>query len=49
LTLLSATKSGAFETVGHDRDLWPRLFAQPVRGDEMIADFNAETGVLAGL
>jgi cysteine synthase len=37
------------ESLWHDRTLWPRLFAQPARWDEMIADFNAETGVLAGL
>ncbi len=37
------------EALWHDRDLWPRLFAQPARWDEMIAEFNAETGVLAGL
>ncbi len=32
-----------------DPDLWPRLFAQPARWDEMIAEFNAEAGVLARL
>jgi cysteine synthase len=37
------------EALWYDRDLWPRLFAQPARWDEMIAEFNAETGVLAGL
>ena len=29
-----------------DPDLWARIFAQPARWDEMIAEFNAETGVL---
>lgn len=37
------------EQLWHDRDLWPRLFAQPARWDQMIGDFNAEAGVLAGL
>ncbi len=37
------------EALWHDRDLWPRLFAQPARWDQMIAEFNAEAGVLAGL
>ncbi len=37
------------EALWHDRDLWPRLFGQPARWDEMIAEFNAEAGVLAGL
>ncbi|MDD5719516.1 MAG: pyridoxal-phosphate dependent enzyme [Candidatus Krumholzibacteria bacterium] len=29
--------------------LWERIFAQPARWDTMIEEFNAETGVLAGL
>ena len=37
------------EQLWYDRSLWPRVFAQPARWDEMIDDFNAETGVLAGL
>ncbi len=37
------------ESLWYDRDLWPRIFAQPARWDAMIAEFNAETGVLAGL
>jgi cysteine synthase len=37
------------ESLWYDHDLWPRLFAQPARWDQMIAEFNAETGVLAGL
>jgi cysteine synthase len=37
------------EALWYDRDLWPRLFAQPARWDEMIVEFNGETGVLAGL
>lgn len=37
------------EQLWYDRDLWPRLFAQPARWDQMIDDFNAEAGVLAGL
>ncbi len=36
------------EQLWYDRDLWPRIFAQPTRWDEMIDEFNAETGVLAG-
>jgi cysteine synthase len=37
------------EALWYDRDLWPRIFAQPARWDEMIAEFNAETGVLQTL
>ena len=37
------------ESLWYDRELWPRLFAQPTRWDEMIAEFNEETGVLARL
>ncbi|HOX26992.1 MAG TPA: pyridoxal-phosphate dependent enzyme [Candidatus Krumholzibacteria bacterium] len=37
------------ESLWYDRALWSRLFAQPARWDEMIAEFNAETGLLAGL
>ena len=37
------------ESLWYDRALWPRLFAQPARWDEMIAEFNAETGVLGTL
>jgi hypothetical protein len=29
----------------YDRDLWPRLFNQPDRWDEMIEEFNAMSGV----
>ena len=29
-----------------DPGVWERIFAQPARWDEMIAEFNAETGVL---
>ncbi|MFO7608091.1 MAG: pyridoxal-phosphate dependent enzyme [Candidatus Krumholzibacteriia bacterium] len=29
-----------------DPAVWARIFAQPARWDEMIAEFNAETGVL---
>jgi len=29
----------------HDRDLWPNLFDQPKRWDEMIEEFNAMSGV----
>ncbi|MBE0566739.1 MAG: pyridoxal-phosphate dependent enzyme [Krumholzibacteria bacterium] len=32
-----------------DPAVWERVFAQPARWDEMIAEFNAETGVLAKL
>jgi cysteine synthase A len=37
------------ESLWYDRDLWPRIFAQPARWDEMIAEFNDETGVLKTL
>jgi cysteine synthase len=37
------------EALWDDPDLWERLFAQPARWDEMIEEFNGETGVLAGL
>ena len=29
-----------------DRDIWPRLFAQTARWDEMIMEFNDRTGLL---
>ena len=32
-----------------DAGLWARIFAQPARWDEMIDEFNRETGVLANL
>ena len=32
-----------------DAGLWTRIFAQPARWDEMIDEFNRETGVLANL
>ena len=32
-----------------DEGLWARIFAQPARWDEMIDEFNRETGVLANL
>jgi len=32
-----------------DPGVWARVFAQPARWDEMIAEFNEETGVLAAL
>ena len=32
-----------------DPTVWERVFAQPARWDEMIAEFNAETGVLDSL
>ena len=37
------------ESLWYDRELWPRIFAQPERWDEMIGEFNDETGVLAKL
>ena len=37
------------EQLWYDRELWPRIFNQPARWDEMIDEFNAETGVLKGL
>lgn len=37
------------EALWADGDLWPRIFAQPARWDALIDEFNAETGVLAGL
>jgi hypothetical protein len=30
----------------HDREIWPRIFAQVERWDEMIRDFNERTGLL---
>ncbi len=33
----------------HDRDLWPRLFGQAERWDEMIGEFNERTGLLKTL
>jgi len=32
-----------------DRALWPRIFGQVERWDEMIRDFNARTGLLKKL
>ncbi len=37
------------EQLWSDREIWPRIFAQPARWDEMIAEFNAEAGVLSTL
>ncbi len=37
------------EALWYQRDLWPRVFAQPARWDQMIAEFNAEAGVLETL
>lgn len=37
------------EALWHDRDLWGRIFAQTARWDQLIEEFNAETGVLARL
>ena len=37
------------EALWHDRDLWTRIFGQTDRWDEMIEEFNQETGVLSGL
>jgi len=33
----------------HDRSIWPRLFGQVGRWDEMIRDFNERTGLLKAL
>ncbi len=33
----------------HDRALWPRIFGQVGRWDEMIRDFNERTGLLKAL
>jgi len=33
----------------HDRELWPRIFGQVERWDEMIRDFNERTGLLQAL
>jgi cysteine synthase A len=33
----------------HDRAIWPRLFGQVERWDEMIRDFNERTGLLKAL
>jgi cysteine synthase A len=30
----------------YDREFWPRVFAQPARWDELIAEFNARTGLV---
>ncbi len=35
------------EALWWDRTIWPRIFDQPARWDEMIAEFNDLTGVLA--
>jgi cysteine synthase len=37
------------DALWYEPGLWERLFAQPERWDEMIREFNEETGVLAGL
>jgi len=44
-----AKETEDLESLWYDRDLWTRLFAQPARWDEMIDEFNAETGVLDNL
>lgn len=36
-------------TLWSDRKIWDRIFAQPERWDELIDEFNAETGVLETL
>jgi cysteine synthase A len=36
-------------TLWEDPQVWSRVFAQPARWDEMIREFNDETGVLAAL
>ena len=36
-------------TLWSDKEVWDRIFAQPERWDEMINEFNAETGVLETL
>jgi cysteine synthase A len=33
----------------HDRELWPRIFGQVERWDEMIREFNERTGLLKAL
>jgi cysteine synthase len=33
----------------HDRDIWPRIFGQVGRWDEMIREFNERTGLLKAL
>jgi hypothetical protein len=33
----------------NDRGIWPRIFGQVGRWDEMIAEFNERTGLLQGL
>jgi hypothetical protein len=29
-----------------DRKIWPKIFRQPARWDELINDFNEHTGLL---
>ncbi len=37
------------DSLWYDRGLWPKIFAQIGRWDELIEDFNERTGVLSGL
>ncbi|MBU0765847.1 MAG: pyridoxal-phosphate dependent enzyme [Bacteroidetes bacterium] len=33
----------------YDRKIWPAIFSQPAKWDEMIAGFNEDTGLMKGL
>jgi cysteine synthase len=33
----------------YDREIWPKIFSQPARWDEMINEFNEKTGVFKSL
>jgi hypothetical protein len=37
---------GDLERLWYDRDLWPTIFAQPERWDELIQEFNERVGLL---
>jgi cysteine synthase len=37
------------EQLWYDREIWPKLFSQAEKWDEMIEEFNEETGVLKNL
>ena len=45
----AARSSTISNALWEDGGLWARIFAQPARWDEMIDEFNRETGVLANL
>jgi cysteine synthase len=37
------------DTLWYDREIWPKLFSQPARWDELIDQFNEMTGLLKSL